>query len=488
MAPAPLDTLIVGAGFSGLGLGIRLKQAGRHGFQVIERAAGVGGTWWANRYPGAACDIPSLLYSYSFAPNRRWSRLFPQQPEIQAYLAECVEDFGLGPHLRLATELVALRWHEDQSSWEATLRAADGTLLQQHARSVVIATGALSKPRTPDIEGLQDFGGRLLHTADWDRSLPLEGQRIGVIGTGASSIQLVPELAPLAVKVSVFQRTPAWIMPRHDRPLTAWQRTLCATLPGFGRAWRTGLYWQHEARVAGFTTRPHWLARAESLALRHMKKQVRDPALREALTPRYRMGCKRILISDDFYPALTRPNVELVTAPIQRIEPQGVRTADGRLHALDVLVTATGFDAADAGPPCPVDGPQGRTLAEAWRHGASAYLGTLVAGFPNLFFLVGPNTGLGHNSMLQIIESQLNLVLDALRRLDHHPTLGVTEEAHHRFDDEIQRRLTSTVWATGGCRSWYQARDGRITTLWPGSTIEFRRRTRRLALADFHLR
>lgn len=488
MAAAPLDVLIVGAGFSGLGLGMRLKQAGRHGFQVIERHAGVGGTWWANRYPGAACDIPSLLYSYSFAPNARWSRLFPQQPEIQAYLADCVERFGLAPHLRLSTELAALRWDESTQQWHATLRGADGTAHEQSARSVVIATGALSTPRWPEIDGLHDFGGRLLHTAAWDASLPLAGQRIGVIGTGASAVQLVPELSAIAADVRVFQRTPSWITPRHDRPLTRWQRALCTHLPGFARSWRTALYWQHEARVPGFTTRPQWLAAAESIALRHMKRQVREPALRDALTPRYRMGCKRILISDDFYPALTRPNVALETTPITRIEPAGVRTADGRLHALDVLVAATGFDAADAGPPCPVVGLGGRTLAEAWSQGANAYLGTLVAGFPNLFFLVGPNTGLGHNSMLQIIESQLALVLDALRRLDHHAALTVTNEAHHRFDDEVQHRLKSTIWSTGGCHSWYQSRDGRITTLWPGSTIEFRRRTRRLTLADIHLR
>ena len=484
---AALDVLIIGAGFAGLGMAMRLKASGIDNFELVEQADGVGGTWWANRYPGAACDIPSLLYSLSFAPNPNWTRLYPQQSEIQRYLASTARRFGITPKLRLSTRLESLAWDAGARCWQAGLCDDAGTQRIVAARAVVAATGGLSRPRWPEIEGLHSFEGRLMHTARWQPDAQWAGQRVGVIGTGASAIQIVPELARDAAQLTVFQRSAPWIVPRGDRELTATERWLCTHVPGYARAWRSLIFAQHELRGLGFTFRTQWLAQGEAIATRHRKRQLEDPALREAAAPRYRMGCKRILISDDYYPALKRPNVTLVTDPITRIEPRGVRGADGRLHEFDVLVAASGFEAAEAGPPCPVIGVDGRSLADDWRNGASAYLGTMAAGYPNLFFMVGPNTGLGHNSMVYMIESQIAWVLDALRMLRRRQAaaLDVQPAAHAAFDAEMQQRLAPSIWATGGCTSWYKRRDGRMVALWPGTTLEFRRRTKRVMPEHF---
>ncbi|MBE7419204.1 MAG: NAD(P)/FAD-dependent oxidoreductase [Ideonella sp.] len=481
----PLGMLIVGAGFGGLGAAAHRRRCGDDDFVLVEQADGVGGTWWANRYPGAACDIPSHLYSFSFAPNPRWTRHYPGQQEIAAYLDDCVHRFGLAPHLRLHTRLTHLLWDEAQHLWRARVRDAAGHEDELLAQAVTLATGPLSRPRMPALAGLERFCGLLLHTARWPDGFDASGRRIGVIGTGASAIQLVPQLAPLAQRLTVFQRSAPWILPRGDRPIGARTRWALAHVPGLRRLWRGALYCQHELRAPAFTRHPGWLRRLEPLALNHLRRRIPAGALRDALTPHYRMGCKRILLADDYYPALRRPNVALETRTIAAVEPQGVRLADGELVELDALVAATGFEAAEITPPCPVIGPQGRTLHATWARGPVGYLGTMVAGFPNLFTVIGPNTGLGHNSMVHVIESQLALIDDAMRALRAHAWLSPTADAQERFNAEIGARLARTVWATGGCTSWYQTRDGRITTLWPGSTLEFRRRTRRLDRPDF---
>lgn len=479
------DVVIIGAGFGGLGMGISLKRAGRDDFVILEQDLGVGGTWHANRYPGAACDIPSLLYSFSFAPNTSWSRSYPGQAEIEAYLNRCVERFDLLPHLHLRTRVSELRWDADTQLWTVTAQQRDKEL-QWTARVVVNATGGLSRPSLPTLPGLESFAGPVMHTARWQAEVPLAGRRVGVVGTGASAVQLVPKLVDKAGQVVVFQRTPAWILPKHDRPVGTTRRWLLDTVPGLRQLARAGVYAVHELRAPGFTRQPGILKALEPLAQRYLHRHVKDPALREALTPDYRMGCKRILIASDFYPALQRRNARLVTSPIAQVRPDGVTTADGRHHALDILVLATGFQAAEAMAPFRIVGRGGVELNAVWRDCAQAYLGTTVPGFPNLFLIVGPNTGLGHNSMVFMIESQLRYVIDALERMDRAQLAAVDTrpEVARAFNERLQQRLQRTVWAQGGCTSWYQTRDGRITTLWPGSTLAFRWHTRRFRLEE----
>jgi len=486
-APRHHDVIVVGAGFGGLGMGIQLKRAGRHDFLIVEQHVGVGGTWHANRYPGAACDIPSLLYSFSFAPNPDWSRNYPGQEEIEAYLGACVQRFKLGPHLRLRTRVAEIEWDEAAQRWIVRAEQRGGARIEWTARVVVNATGGLSRPKVPDLPGLADFGGTVMHTARWHGEIPLAGKRIGVIGTGASAIQLVPQLVDMAAQVVLFQRTPAWVLPKHERPFRAFERWAFEHVPLARRLVRAAVFAIHEMRAPGFVWQPRILQALEPLALRRLARHIHDPALRDALTPRYRMGCKRILIANDFYPAMRRRNAKLVTSPIDHVAADGIVTADRTRHPLDILVMATGFQAAEAMAPFPVRGRRGLELNQVWRDGARAYLGTTVPGFPNLFMIVGPNTGLGHNSMVFMIESQLRYVLDALARMERARIAGVDAKPAvvDAFNDRLQARMKRTVWSTGGCTSWYQTRSGLITTLWPGTTLEYRWRTWRFRLSDY---
>ncbi len=469
--------LIIGAGFSGLGMGVRLKQAGIDSFTILEEGGGLGGTWRANTYPGAACDVPSHLYSFSFAPNPSWTRTFPTQPEILAYMEEVAARFGLGPHLRFGVRVSGARYDEERDLWVVSTAAGE----EHNARVLVSACGGLSRPADPAIPGLSRFAGRMFHSARWPQGADLRGARVGVIGTGASAIQIVPKVAPQAERLHVFQRTPPWIMPHPDRPISPLERRLFRLAPPLQRLLRVLIYWQLEARVLPFTTHPRIMSVLEHLALRHLRKSVPDPALREALTPRYSLGCKRILISNEYYPALQRPGVELVTAPIEEVTAGGIRTQDGALRELDALILCTGFRASEAPGPFPVVGRGGVDLDERWAEGPEAFLGTAVAGFPNLFFLVGPNTGLGHSSMIFMIESQLDLVMRCVKRLraERLRALEVRPEVEREFNHGLQARLGRTIWASG-CKSWYLTRSGKNTTLWPGFTWEFRLRARRV--------
>ncbi len=475
-----MDVAIVGAGFGGLAMGIRLKQAGFGDFTIYEREEGVGGTWRVNTYPGAACDIPSPLYSFSFEPNPRWSHLYGRQPEILAYLEHCVARYGLRSHLRLGTSVASATFED--AGWTLTLSSGETV----RARVLVGATGGLSVPAVPDLPGLDTFEGPVFHTARWDHSAALDGKAVGVLGTGASAVQVVPALAPRVGRLDVFQRTPPWIIPRPDRAIGPAEQRLYAALPWLQRLHRAALYWRHEGRWPLFGRFPWLMGLPQRLTRRFLARSVPDPALRARLTPDYTIGCKRVLLSSDYYPALQRDDVTLVTAPIEAITPRGVRTAEGH-RDLDVLVLCTGFQAADLPVPFPIRGRDGADLASAWADGPEAYLGTAMTGFPNLFLLVGPNAGLGHNSIVFVIEAQVAYVLDAVRTLHREgiATLEVRPEVQARFNDAVQRRLARTVWATGGCQSWYQSRTGRITTLWPGSTVELYLRTRRLRLRDY---
>ncbi|MGE0708066.1 MAG: flavin-containing monooxygenase [Planctomycetota bacterium] len=481
-APArELDVVIVGAGFAGLGMAAALRERGLEDFVVLEAAAGLGGTWRDNVYPGAACDVQSVLYSFSFAQHPGWTREFAPQAEILAYMEEVAAARGLTPHLRYGRRVTSARFDEARGRWE--LETACGE--RYAARALVTATGGLSRPREPDIPGLAEFEGPRFHTARWETGADLSG-RIGVIGTGASAIQVVPELAPSARALSLFQRTPPWIVPRADRARGAFSRGLWRWCPPLQRLARWLTYWRLESRVVAFALQPSLMRLVERVARQHLREQVPDPELRARLTPDYVIGCKRILLSDDYYPALQRENVELVTEAIERITPRGVRTADGRERELDALVLATGFHAADAMAPFPLLGRGGRSLDEAWRAGAAAYKGTTVSGFPNLFLLVGPNTGLGHSSMILMIESQVAYAAGAIRRLLARDLLllDVRPDVQARYNERLQARLAGTVWASG-CQSWYRSASGQNTTLWPGFTFEFRLRTRRFDAGSY---
>ncbi len=476
---------IVGAGFAGLAMGIRLKQAGLDDFVLYERREGLGGTWYDNHYPGAACDVQSHLYSFSFEPKPDWSRSFAPQKEILAYLEHCADKYGLRPHLRLGTAVTGATFDEGAGRW--TIRTSGGG--EASHRHVVFCTGGLSRPAFPDLPGLSSFDGKVMHSAQWDDGYPLEGKAVAVIGTGASAIQIVPSIAPRAGRLHVFQRTPPWIVPKPDGEIPRGLRAWYARVPLLQRLVRYALYWQKELLALGFTRFPGLLRLAELVARRHLARSVADPELRRKLTPHYRLGCKRVLPTNDWYPALQRPHVELVTDAIAGIRGNAVVTRDGRERPVDVLILATGFQAAEAVAPFEIRGRGGLELTERWRDGPEAYLGTTVAGFPNAFFIVGPNTGLGHSSMILMIESQVQYILSALQAARDRglAILDVRPEAQASYNRRLQQRLSRTVWNTGGCVSWYLTRSGRNTTLWPGFTFEFRYRTRQFDAASYRM-
>ncbi|NBB92755.1 MAG: NAD(P)-binding domain-containing protein [Gammaproteobacteria bacterium] len=468
---------VIGAGFAGIGTAIRLRQRGERDFRIFEKSAGVGGTWWVNRYPGCACDVPSRLYSLSFAPNPDWTRHFAPRAEIQAYLERLVAEHGLGPHLETGTEIVEAAWLDESNRWRLT----DGRGRTYTAEVLISALGGLSRPSWPDLPGLDDFGGDVVHSQQWPESLDLDDKRIAVVGTGASAAQLVPEVARHARQLTVFQRTPAWIIPRRDRPIGPLKRRLFRRFPMLLRLARFAIWTRNEMRVPALM-RWHWLAAGHRwLAHRHRRRQVRDPVLREKFRPDYDIGCKRVILSDDFYPTFNRDNVALVDRAVERVTEDGVIDADGRQHAADILILATGFRATEPVPAGLIIGRDGRDLARQWREGPAAYKGTTVHGFPNLFILLGPNTALGHSSVLLMIESQIRYLLSALDHLEKNRTpLEVNESAERAWNDWVERRLSRSVWNAGGCRSWYlHPTSGRNTTIWPGFTFDFRRRLRR---------
>lgn len=482
-APPQVRIAIVGAGFAGLCMAIRLQQSGQNDFVIIERGATVGGTWRDNSYPGAACDIPSHLYSLSFEQNAGWSRKYPTQAELYAYLRDLAEKYRLLAKIRFNSELLGADYDDGARRWR--LRTGTGELT---AQILVLATGSLCEPRLPDIPGIERFAGRRFHSSRWDHDFDLAGKRVAVIGTGASAIQFVPEIAPVAAALQVYQRTPSWIIPRPDRPITRVERFLLRRVKPLQWLYRWLIYWTHESRVLGFVLHPGLMKLFQKLAERHLRQQVADPELRRRLTPGYVVGCKRVLISNDWYPALQRPNVEVIDAPIREVREHSVVTADGRERAADALILATGFYATDNPIAGLIRGSGGRTLAQAWQHGEEAYLGSLVHGFPSLFFIVGPNTVLGHSSMVFMIETQVEYILRclALMQRENATALEVRQEVQAHYNETLQQRLRGSVWATG-CKSWYQHSSGKITALWPGFTFSFWRRTRKFEPADYSL-
>ncbi len=470
-----VDIAIIGAGFSGLGTAIRLRAEGFDDFVVLERHADVGGTWWANTYPGCACDVPSHLYSFSFAPNPEWSHTYSAQPEIRDYLRSCAARHDLYRSIRLGTSVESAAWDEAAGRWIVATSA--GTL---SARVLIAGMGPLTEPSVPAIPGLDRFAGAAFHSARWDHGHDLAGERVAVIGTGASAIQFVPAIQPEVARLHVFQRTPPWIMPHTGRRIRPGERRLYRRVPALQKAVRGAVYAGREVLVLGFVKRPALMRVPERIARRHLRAQVRDPALRARVTPDYAVGCKRILPSNRWYPALGEANVELVTDPIREVREHAVVTADGTERAVDAIIFGTGFRVTDMPIGEWVRGRGGQRLADAWQGSPRAHLGATIAGFPNLFVLLGPNTGLGHSSMVYMIESQIEHVVDALRVMRARGA-GVAEvraEAQAAYNREIDAKLAGTVWSTG-CASWYLDRTGRNATNWPDWTWRFRLRTRR---------
>ena len=478
------DVAIVGAGFGGLGAAIRLKQDGIGDFVVLERGPDVGGTWLANTYPGCQCDVPSNLYSFSFARKPDWTHSYPEQPQILDYLRDCARRFGIYEHCRFGCELLDARWNEEQRRWH--IATSDGELT---ARVLVAAPGLLSEPAVPAIPGIERFGGTVFHSNRWDHQHDLTGERVAVIGTGATAVQIVPRIQPLVGRLHVFQRTAPWILPHADREIGGTLKRLYRRAPRLQRLARRGVYWLRESYVIAMAKHPGALKLFELNARLHMRRQVHDPELRRRLTPGYQIGCKRILLSNDWYPALTAPDTELVTDPIREVTATGIVTADGSERELDSIVLATGFTPADPPIARRLRGRGGRTLAEVWDGSPSAYLGTVIAGFPNLFLLYGPNSNLGHSSIVYMLEAQIQYVrraLDLMRREDV-AALEVRREVQDDYSAEMQHALAGTVWNTGGCGSWYFDRNGRNSIMWPDFTFRFRRRTQNIDPADYHL-
>lgn len=489
--PTP-TVAIVGGGLSGLAAAIQLVRAGVRTFTLIEQSDGVGGTWRDNVYPGAACDVPSHLYSFSFAPKTDWSRRFADQPEILSYAEDLVDRYHLAPHLRLGTTVGSARYDEVTGTWHLDLRAESGDEMLE-ADTVVFACGQLNRPHVPDVEGVDSFEGPSWHSARWDHTVDLAGKRVAVVGTGASAIQFVPPVAEAAATTTIFQRSPNYVGPKKDHPYTAGMRRALQRTAPLRWAYRWWIYWTLEMRWLWF--------RRDSFAGRKLQavfqKGIREGVVNErlperAVVPDYALGCKRILISNDWYPALLRPDVTVVDSPVTRVESDAVVTADGRRHPADVLIYGTGFVTTHFLSHIPVTGVGGYPLADAWSDGAHAYLGAVVAGFPNCYVLYGPNTNLGHNSILFMVERQLNLILQALAAQTRAMTgsgpaiVGVRESAYERDDRHIQRQMGKTAWAAG-CTSWYKDATGRITNNWPTWTVRYWWDTLRIRPADFEV-
>jgi cation diffusion facilitator CzcD-associated flavoprotein CzcO len=482
MTAPDFDVAIIGAGFSGLGMAIALKREAKRSFVVLEKADAVGGTWRDNRYPGCACDIQSNLYSFSFAPNPNWTRLYPTQPEIWAYLEDCADRFGVRDNIRFNAKLGRAAWDDGAKLWR--LDASDGASIS--ARALVSGMGGLHIPHLPRIEGRERFKGPAWHSATWRDDVALDGIRVAVIGTGASAVQIVPEIAPKTARLDLYQRTPPWIAPKLDRLVSETEKDFFQHAPALQELKRRFVYLQNEARAPYFLNPPPRQGLVERIVRAHLDRQLPDPVLRAKVTPLYKIGCKRVLISNDYYPALMRDNVELITTGASALTETGVVDGEGVVREADAVIYATGFKPFDVISEAEIVGAGGKSLNEEWKAGPAGYLGTVTSGFPNFFTLMGPNSGLGHNSMIYIIESQIRFVMDALRRLDQRGAAGldVRAEVQDAFNEALQQKLEHSVWGSG-CASWYLSADGKNHTLWPDYTFRFRARTKRVREEDF---
>ncbi|MEE9254694.1 MAG: NAD(P)/FAD-dependent oxidoreductase [Pseudomonadales bacterium] len=460
---------IIGAGISGICMGIQLKRAGIHNFTIYEKEAALGGTWRDNTYPGCGCDVPSYLYSFSFEQKADWARKFSSQGAILEYLEQCVEKYGLKPHISLGNEITRARFIAEDGTWQMESARGDELL----ANVLVSGCGQLNRPLYPDIEGLDQFEGTCFHCARWDHDHDLRGERVAVIGNGASAIQFIPEIAPGLEHLTVFQRTPNWVIPRLDRAYSSAQHRWFRWLPSVKRLYRCFIYLQLESRWPAFSLGTRFAERFKQIVAAQMGARVADARLRKDLIPEYPIGAKRVLISDDYLEAVQAPNVEVVTSPIARVTSSGVETLDGRSHRVDTIILATGFQSTRFLAPIEIEGKDGRILEHCWINGAQAYLGLTVAGFPNFFMCYGPNSNLGHNSIIFMIECQVRYILKCIealrkRRLRY---LDVREEAVVRYNRALQRDLRQRVWEA--CNSWYKTDAGKVTNNWAYSTLYY---------------
>ena len=483
------EVAIIGAGFAGLGAGIRLKMEGHHSFIIFEKASELGGTWRDNTYPGCACDIPSLLYSFSFEPNPNWSRSFSRQSEILDYMKECAEKRGIRDHIRFNTEIKKVIFDQTEGRWNITDKNGNSF----NARLLISAAGPFNEALIPDIKGKDDFQGESFHSLHWNHDYDLTDKKVAVIGTGASAIQFVPEIAPKVKELSVFQRTPPYIAPKPDKEFTRTAQERFRRFPWYQRFWRELIYWFLENQGRAQYSNNSIRAKRKKLALEHLENQIADPDLRQKLTPDYEFGCKRVLISDDYYPALSRKNVELIDESVVEIFPHAVRTKQGVTREVDAIIYGTGFYTTEFPNIYQLKGLTGENLFDLFnKNGPEAYLGMTVKDYPNFLFMVGPNTGLGHNSIIHMMESQINYMLDYLRLLkkteNNRSYFNLKSEVQKTFNEEIQERLSKMVWSDGGCSSYYlQNRDGKNTSIWPGSTVAYRKRTKKVNIKDYEI-
>jgi cation diffusion facilitator CzcD-associated flavoprotein CzcO len=478
------DIAIIGTGFGGLGMAIKLKQAGHDDFVILEKGASSGGCWRENSYPGAACDVPSLLYSFSFEPKTDWSRAFAPQPEIEAYLKHCENKYGLSENIQFNTEVTDAVFDESTGRW--LLTTANGQ--QISARIFISACGQLSQPAIPHLKGIENFTGKVMHSARWDHNYSLKGKKVAVIGSGASAIQFVPEVAKEVETLHVLQRSAPYILPKPDRAYSEKEKIRFKSYPLWQKLCRLGLYLSHESRLLGFTSFQVAMGAVRAKCAKHMKKTITDPLLRQKFTPDYPIGCKRVLISNSYYQAFNQDNVSLETESIEAITDRGIKLKDGREIEVDTLIYGTGFKATEFLTPMEVTGLQGKTLNQEWHKGAEAYLGITVKDFPNFFMLYGPNTNLGHSSIVYMLESQIQYILDAVEILkkDNLKYLNVLEQSQNQFNQGVQDKLKNTVWEKG-CVSWYKNDDGKNTVNWPDFTFKYRHQTRQLNLNHYQL-
>ncbi len=486
MTKPDFEVGIIGAGFGGLAMALRLQKEGRESFVIFERANEVGGTWRDNTYPGCACDVPSHLYSLAAEPNPDWSRAYSQQPEILNYLKNCVDRNNLKPKIRFNSEVVSAVFDKQNGFWKITDQHGESIT----ARLVVSATGPLNRPNIPKIEGIENFKGLAFHSSAWPENLDLRNKNVAVIGTGASVIQIVPSIAPIIKNLTVFQRTAAWVTPRNDRAISGFEKALFKIFPPARKLYREAIYWFSELVGLSFLGNKTIRSIATKQAITHLESTIKDIELRKKLTPNYEIGCKRVLVSDDYYPAFNRPNVALETQGIKEITNTGIITENGEETPFDVIVFGTGFIASEILIDTKIIGLNDRDLIEEWKKFVpEAYLGISVSGFPNMKFLLGPNTGLGHNSVVHIMESQVNYIMDYLEKIEKiSPTayFDVLPESQVSYNQDLQEKLKTTVWASG-CSSWYQTSKGHNSSILPELSVTYRKKTKQVNLQDFQL-
>jgi cation diffusion facilitator CzcD-associated flavoprotein CzcO len=481
--PQKVDIVVVGTGFAGVCMGIQLLKNGFTDFIILERSNDVGGTWRDNTYPGAACDVHSPLYSFSFEPNPNWSRMFANHREIYDYTWHCVRKYGLEKHIRFGKSILGGDYDAANAEW--TINMADGTSLK--CNKWINGMGPLNRPVFPNLEGISEFKGAHFHSSEWRHDVNLKGKRVAVVGTGASAVQIVPNIADTVSELHLFQRTPAWVIAKPDREMTRLEKWVFKRIPFIQKLYRWRIYWQNELTVNLLVFNPKYTKLIAGLGKRQLRKGIKDPALREKLTPAYSPGCKRILPSNNFYPTLERKHVHLHTEGIERITANGLLGKDGHETKVDAVIYATGFEAADFPAWFNVKGKDGRQLLDVWKDGPEAYLGTVVSGFPNMFMLIGPNTGLGHTSMIIMIEASVNYTIECLKVMQRNKAKGmdVKPDVQQAYNEDIQRKLATTVWATGGCKSWYISKTGKNTSVWPGFTFTYMKQTNQVKEEDF---